>query len=55
MILSTYFPLGTVPMTATGKTDRKVLRRMALVISYLTCMPYQEQLVRRQHKMQNDP
>jgi amino acid adenylation domain-containing protein len=31
MIPSAYFPLRTVPMTATGKTDRKVLRRMALV------------------------
>lgn len=31
MIPSAYFPLRTVPMTATGKTDRKALRRMALV------------------------
>ncbi|KAJ5157219.1 uncharacterized protein N7482_008319 [Penicillium canariense] len=31
MIPSAYFPLRTIPMTATGKTDRKALRRMALV------------------------
>ncbi|KAJ5965380.1 hypothetical protein N7481_012094 [Penicillium waksmanii] len=31
MIPSAYFPLRTIPMTATGKTDRKILRRMALV------------------------
>ncbi|KAJ6125083.1 hypothetical protein N7471_012400 [Penicillium samsonianum] len=31
MIPSAYFPLHTVPMTATGKTDRKSLLRMALM------------------------
>ncbi|KAJ6087294.1 hypothetical protein N7467_006208 [Penicillium canescens] len=30
MIPSAFFPLETVPMTASGKTDRKMLRNMAL-------------------------
>jgi amino acid adenylation domain-containing protein len=35
MIPSAYFPLDSVPMTASGKTDRKVLRRMALEAAHL--------------------
>ncbi|KAJ6437120.1 C6 transcription factor [Purpureocillium lavendulum] len=42
MIPSAYFPVQATPMTASGKTDRKTLRQLALAAPSLLLSPYQE-------------